>query len=522
VSTDLNYAWSRLDRLLRLAVPVIVFIALVAYFVLVTRGKLDLFRPQRGWGPDWPTGFVFNNMLSHLLEGRFDVDPQTIGNEALVHNGRTYAYFGIFPALLRLPLVPFHALGTLPFGQVSCLAAILIGGMAQAAAFAIALLGAAAGPVPRLMLVTLLVAGLYSGPGVMLGSSSSIYDESVLWAWALSVVFVAMAMHGLLWLRRFSTGLLTSMAAVAGCCLLTRASTGMGLFAALGFLLLSLWIRRGPKPRPTIHELSERLRRPRFWAPLLVLAVFAAAAGAVNYGRFGNPLTFADLHEQLYIIANHPDRPSRLDRYGLFDIERLPFGILYYFFPVWNAAFDRVLPLGGRIHELFDRLEYPASSLLLTDPLTSVLAAVGLYGLIRRRIDVSRGPAFAILAGLACPPALMLTAWYMTFRYRAEFAPFMIAAACLGIVFWATQLERAGRQNRIAVTLLVGLCCFQVLSAWNSSVYAGLSLDWRQGPPVEDGAIYYRNAAQVFTELPRRLFCRAGGFLALSICLEAY
>lgn len=200
-------------------------------------GSPETKRPlQVSWNPHRPR--------RRLLEGRFDIDPQIIGSEAFVHNGRTYAYFGIFPALLRLPLVPFHALGTVPFGQVSCLAAILIGGTAQAAAFAIALRGAANGPVPRLIFVALVVVGLYSGPGLMLGYSSMIYHEPMLWGWALAAVFVAIAMHGLLRLRRFSTGLLTSMAALAGCCLLTWPSTGMGL-AAIGFLLLSLWLRSG-------------------------------------------------------------------------------------------------------------------------------------------------------------------------------------------------------------------------------------------------------------------------------------
>ncbi len=50
-------------------------------------------------------GLVFNEMLVRLLHGRFDISPATIGDEAIVHGGRTYAYFGVFCALLRLPLV---------------------------------------------------------------------------------------------------------------------------------------------------------------------------------------------------------------------------------------------------------------------------------------------------------------------------------------------------------------------------------------------------------------------------------
>jgi hypothetical protein len=484
MSKKSNYAWSTLDRPLRITVATIPFVAFIGYVALVSHCSLNLVRPQ-------PMGLVFNNMLSHLLEGRFDVDPQTVGAEAFVHNGRTYAYFGIFPALLRLPLVPFHVLGTMPFTQVSCILAILVGGIAQAGAFAIALLVAGDGHVQRLMLATLLVAGFCSGPGIMLGYSSVFYDEPVLWAWALAVVFVAMAMHGLLGRRWFSTGLLTSMAAVAGCCLLTRPSTGMGLLATIILLLMSLRFGRGAQPRPTIDEPCERLWQQRFWPPILVLTVFAGTAAVVNQGRWENPLSFGDLRDQIYIMAMYPDRSSRMHQYGLFNIERLPFGIMYYFVPVWNAAFDRILPLGRPIAELFDGLEAPASSLLLTDPLTSLLATAGLYGLIRRRIDVTRGPAFAILAGLACSPALMLTAWYMTFRYRAEFSPVMMVAASLGIGSWSKKVERMGhRQKRIAATLLVSLCSVQVLSTGITSYsyaragfgpvagYRGISLPW--------------------------------------------
>lgn len=44
-------------------------------------------------------GMTFNSMALNLLEGRFDVDPATIGDEAFERDGRSYAYFGIFLAL---------------------------------------------------------------------------------------------------------------------------------------------------------------------------------------------------------------------------------------------------------------------------------------------------------------------------------------------------------------------------------------------------------------------------------------
>src|SRR5260370_42632144 len=73
-----------------------------------------------------PRGLTFNSMLLHLLNGSFDVDPQTIGDEGVLRNGLTYAYFGIAPALLRLPLVVFPDFANTDYSRLSCLAAVCV------------------------------------------------------------------------------------------------------------------------------------------------------------------------------------------------------------------------------------------------------------------------------------------------------------------------------------------------------------------------------------------------------------
>lgn len=81
------------------------FVALIAvvgvyYLFLLSNGTLQLFAPEL-------LDKVFDSMLAHLLHGEFNVDPKAIGFEASVRNGKTYTYFGIFPALLRLLALPF-------------------------------------------------------------------------------------------------------------------------------------------------------------------------------------------------------------------------------------------------------------------------------------------------------------------------------------------------------------------------------------------------------------------------------
>ena len=59
----------------------------------------------------WP----FDNMLVHLLRGEFTVDREAIGYEAYTRDGKTYAYFEIFPAVFyRLAGIPGGLLWLVP------------------------------------------------------------------------------------------------------------------------------------------------------------------------------------------------------------------------------------------------------------------------------------------------------------------------------------------------------------------------------------------------------------------------
>ena len=73
----------------------------VYYLFLLSNGTFELFAPEM-------FDRVFDNMLVHLLHGEFTVDWSVIDYEAFTRNGKTYSYFGIFPALLRTGCNAFH------------------------------------------------------------------------------------------------------------------------------------------------------------------------------------------------------------------------------------------------------------------------------------------------------------------------------------------------------------------------------------------------------------------------------
>ena len=146
------------------------------------------------------------------------------------------------------------------------------------------------------------------------------------------------------------------------------------------------------------------------------------------------------MRAQLPLLAAYPDRLARLDQYGLFNVRRVWFGVLYYIAPVWSGWAEAAVPLDGRIARLFDALERPASSIVLTDPLWCVLAW---RGATLMRAGRGLPGAGALAAGLCVAPGLMLAAWYMAFRYRMEFTPLLLALSCAGLAAWAPRLDPA-------------------------------------------------------------------------------
>ncbi len=423
-------------------------IAAVLYAWSLSRGSFDLFGAEN-------FGLVFNSMLDHMLRGGWDVDPDVIGSEAFFHDGRTYAYFGPFPAILRLPLVALpHGLlpdwRSLHVERLSCWMAVMIGIAAQANAI-VGTLAMSTSPVKRKLALPLVAACALSGPPMLLSwKGALVYHESILWAWAFAMSFVALALPVVHRPGPSSWRRLCALSLCAGLCLLTRSTTGAGLYLAIGMLLLFGVIRSG-------RYASSALLPRWFWAPAGILVIFIALTGFVNQGRWGSALVFADLNMQTSLIEKFPDRLSRLQRYDLFDWHRLHTGILYYVLPVWTDQLESLLPLKARLLDMYDAIEQPASSLLLTDPVWCLLSVQGLIAIIRRR-------AFAgdllLAGGLSLAPVLMLVAWYLAFRYRAEFAPLLLALSCIGL-----RDRGPGRFPKLSIRselLISALCIVQI------------------------------------------------------------
>jgi hypothetical protein len=425
--------------------PWAAFVGLVfPYYALLLTGDFRLWDQKGGVGQcdqGQCLGLTFNSMLEHLLQGRFDVAPEIIGAEGFLRDGLTYAYWGIFPAILRLPLLLLPNGLTLDVTRLSCL-------VATCTAATVKLLtlrqvakntqGTENWLVPLFALVI-----VFSGAQITF-LRATLYQEVCLWAGAWAALFVYFAVRCVI-RDHFDRGSLCAMATVAGLSLLTRVSVAVGLYGALTLLVIVLAFRslgKSPAQYANPHVSRETTIGRDLLPTLLVLAAFAGVASVINLNRWGHPLTFADY--SLYVFnAYTPDRIPRIEAYGLFSLFRIPLGLVYYFVPVWVVRqSDGQLLLAEDQRRLVDALELPPSSFLLTDAFLALLLAWSCWILITSRVLPSsdRLKVSAIGTGLGFSWLLMLTAIQMSFRYRMDFYPlFEFGAFVAGVL--ATRVK---------------------------------------------------------------------------------
>jgi hypothetical protein len=399
--------------------PIVVFACLR---ILIYKIDLDL-------------DLTFNSMIEHLMRGEFDVDANIIGDEGLRRGSHVYAYFGIFCAVIRAPLMLIPGGLRFDVTLLSCLLAVIGAAAIKLKTLGVVYRATRPSPLRETLYWALALSVLFGGAQIQF-LRPSVYQEVCFWAGLLAAGFVYFAVCGVV-ADAFKTSALCFMATLAGLALLTRVSVGLGLYAALGLLLLTTLHREletnseGVAPRRPLHT---RLMSGGIAWPALVLLAFVIVTAWINYGRWGNPFAFTG--SDYIMLERYPDRAPRMAAYGVFNVTRIPFGLVYYFFPIWLVRRpDGFLLFEEHQQRLIDAAELPASSFLLTDPLLLLLSAV-LIGsfFVGRRGDpaLDRLRTLAIMLGLSVPCALMLTFISMNFRYRMEFYPLMEFGAFAG------------------------------------------------------------------------------------------
>jgi hypothetical protein len=403
-----------------------------------------------------------------MFDGRLNIPAGKMGIEAFVHDGRQYTYFGIFPSLIRMPVLllthrfdgeltgPSILLAWLCTGLFSSLIMwrlrILMRGQA--------ILGRAEAASYGALMATILGGSVI----VFLSATPFVYNEDFAWSVPLTVGSL-FALLGVL--ERPSWGRVTASGVLVLCTSLNRTPTGYACIIAAGLVTLWFALGRGGQDR-------------RRWAlPLAAVAVVPfAATCAVTYAKFGIPigLPMADqvwatvnAHRRYFLAANGGKAFSFAFLPSTAWAYLQPFGLhLTTLFPFVTPPTAPAAPLAGAVLDQ----TYPTASIPATMPLLLLLSCWGAVTAFRRKaVGQVRLTRIIVLAAAAATAGVFL--WgYISERYMADFMPLLIIAGTIGLIDIWRRLDhrsRTARRRVLGVVVLMtvyGIVANLAISVW--------------------------------------------------------
>ena len=425
------------------------------YILLLTNGDFRPFASEF-------LGLGYNSQFLNLLQGSFTVDPEAIGYEAFVRDGKVYSYFGIFPSLLRGLFAPFVDLEHTYISRVSCFAATLVIAVFLVKMFRVARARLAGDLQTNALYVIVLVSLLLGGPQLFLLAAAPIYHEPILWAAACCSIFsyllVSRAFDG----HPFRVRQSAAMALLAGVCLISRATEGIALYLALSILLVQAEIRAarsGGEPDARKWRLgtgARSLSLRRVLVPLLVLTVFGLTQLAINHARWGDPLKLVDFQSHEFMMSN-PERVKNLAEYGPLHLSRVPHNLAYYL----AASREEIQFFNNLWPASFDEKGTTLAPMALHSPLVLILAGFGVGRLLSRNVTgIPCRSAIGIgLLGLSFPVLFLLGYMHLAIRFHMDFMPFVSLAAVVGFHQLGVAMAASTVTTRRVVVAVSAILC---------------------------------------------------------------
>jgi hypothetical protein len=439
----------------------------------------DLWNPGPSFLRPVSPDFFYDMQARAMFHGHFYLPTGALGIEAFNHDGRQYTYFGIFPSLLRMPVLlvtsrldgrltaPSMLISWVVTGVFSSLMLwrlrILVRGQA--------LLGRAEAAAYGLFVATI------AGGSVLIYLSATpfVYNEDFAWSVALttgSLFTLLGVLERPTWRRVVACGVLV---------LLTNLDrTPAGYACVIGAGLVAIWFGMGRGGS------SNR----RWMVPMLGVAfVGFAASCAVTYAKFGLPvgLPMADqvwaqvnAHRRYFLAANGGKAfsfaflPSTLVAY------LQPFGIhVTGVFPFITIPTAPAASYGGAV---LDQV-YPTASVPPTMPLLFLLTCWGVVAAFRPRpagrLALARIPLFTAAAGIAG----VLLWGYIATRYMGDFMPLLIMGGAVGMIdLWRRLEGRSLRARRFGLGAVVVLAAFSLVA--NMAIAIEPSTQWNSAELV--------------------------------------
>lgn len=294
------------------------YLALLAFLTLVlTNGRLGTLFAHDAFGTR-----LYANMWQHLMAGDFWVDVPYCTSECfLVGNMLVTSYFGFLPAFLRGFAGLFASPYLLNLAKLSMLLAMSLAFLSVTRAFR--RLGLFDGKNRRLAWL-FLVAIFVASPFMYVYAWDWIYHEPIAWGLSLSLIF---ASTYLLWVfdRRERTrrnGLI--LGAAVGAAIMCRPTIGVMLAVPYVYLLAMAYVQHRRDPNAG-HGRAVA-------AGLGICCLLGLFTMTVNFSRWGNPFTFADMTRHIALLSDPYSRSIYVDN-GELNPSRLATSFAYYFLP---------------------------------------------------------------------------------------------------------------------------------------------------------------------------------------------
>ena len=406
--------------------------------------------------PRNPQGNVYDLQARALLAGQLHVPTGSLGIEGFIHNGQTFTYFGIFPSLLRLPvLVLTHQFD----GRLTALslfvAWLCICAATSACLVLIRQIVRGSTPISRLEGVAIcsMSATLTAGSVIpSLLACPRVYEEDIAWSIALGLGLLAFVLAFFRQpRRRWFVGIIVATLASV----MTRGSTGDAWLLVL--LGIAVFCRFSPH--------GKQWRRFAWWfAALGLLGGFVIVA--FSFLKFGIIYGF-DERDQVWTYVYGPRRvflaANGNKAFGLqFVATNLrayftPFGMwVSGLFPFFQTPKSAVTPVG---HVIFDQI-WPTRSLTASTPFFlalsvfgTIIASVKAWSPLERILRI-------VTLGTVVATVPVLIFGYIAPRYLGDFVPWMVFASATGF-FWL--MNRLTVRTKLFIQFTVAFAVLGVL-----------------------------------------------------------
>jgi hypothetical protein len=392
------------------------------------------------WG-DWKffeqedfCGF-YDGYARSILHGHLDVPRSAIGVEAFTFESKAYGYFGIGPAVLRIPLVLIFPNMD---GLWSRLMILIAAAISLVCAYSILQMMREGSSPPAkaervLHSLFILSAGIGSSTVFLIGRSFT-YHEALMWAGAFALLFTCAILQ---YFQRPRGRTLVLAGVFSFMSFHCRGTAGAGTLLVMLVIAAILMLRAMGK-RDAGRSLIGliKLVRPARHALIAVISVIISLGVyfGVNYAKFRTfdalPLRYYDFYHQFPIRM-------RLTGAKQIHLKNIPTGLVTYFgvhgfklkqqFP-WFYLEDEATFIGSPANDVIE----PFSTIPVSMPALMLFGVIGSAALISssdEKLQRARLPALSLFLG----GAIVLGTVGITERYLHDFYPALIICAAAGV-----------------------------------------------------------------------------------------